>query len=72
VTPSVAAALASAKARNLAINRVGVTIGGDAHHLVNYQGIALGRGTVWFDQICADDACGEEKFLVRTIDARRK
>jgi hypothetical protein len=73
VTPTVAAAIRNANGQKLSINREGVTIGGDEHHFVNYQGVALGRGTVWFDWICArsvEDGC-KGKFLVRTIDARR-
>jgi hypothetical protein len=47
----------------------------DANGARLYQGVALGRGTLWFDWICArgtELGCREEKFLVRTIDARRK
>jgi hypothetical protein len=75
VTPTVAAAIRNANGRKLSVNREGVTLGSEDHHFVNYQGIALGRGALWFDWICARGAelgCREEKFLVRTIDARRK
>jgi hypothetical protein len=73
VTPPVTTAIRNATVRSLSVNRDGVTIGSDVHHFVNYQGIALGRGTVWFDSTCGVDNCmAGAKFLVRTIDARRK
>jgi len=73
VTPPVTAAIRNATVRSLSVNLDGVTIGGDVHHFVNYRGIALGRGTVWFDLICGvDDCVAGARFLVRTIDARQK
>ena len=37
--------------------------------MVNYQGVMLGRGEVWINGICSDDACKNSDVKVVTIQA---